>query len=181
MLMKVLAVCDIIVYRTRSERLNSDMYKFLATASKIYKKHLSPLLNENDRASNFTAAGPIAIIFHEVHNTWPLINTLQSDAPENIIRDKFAEMKLSIDAFSCLKYVGVKTNSSAPTDFNPIKSILKSEIESKLKPMRSIKSIYEQLELLNDKFSVNMEYNIDKEYTLHESHFLCDTICEGEP
>lgn len=176
MLMKVLAVSDIIIYRTRSERLNSEMYKFLATASKIYQKHLSPILNDNDHA--FTA-GPSAIIFHEVHNTWPLSNTLL-EAPENIIRDKFAEMKLNIDVFSSsLKYVGIKS-SSAPTDFNPLKSILKSEIENKLRPMRSIRSIYEQLEILNEKFSGSMEYNIDKEYTLHESHFMCDVICEGK-
>lgn len=185
MLMKVLAVSDIIIYRTRSERLNSEMYKFLATASKIYQKHLSPLLNEHDHATSFTASssssttGPSAIIFHEVHNTWPLSNTLQ-DSPENMIRDKFAEMKLNIDAFSNnLKYVGIKTNS-IPTDFNPLKSILKSEIENKLRPMRSIRSIYEQLEILNEKFSGSMEYNIDKEYTLHESHFMCDIKCEGK-
>lgn len=176
MLMKVLAVSDIIIYRTRSERLNSEMYKFLATASKIYQKHLSPLLHDSDHASNFTA-GPSVIIFHEVHNTRPLSNTLL-DAPENVIRDKFAEMKLNIDAFSSMKYVGIKT-ISAPTDFSLIKSTLKNDVENKLKPMRSIKSIYEQLEILNEKFSGSMEYDIDKEYTLHESHFLCDTICEG--
>ncbi len=178
MLMKVLAISDIIIYRSRSERLNSDMYKFLSTASKIYQKHLSPLLHENDHASNY-ASGPTAIIFHEVHNTRPLSNTLL-EAPENIIREKFAEMKLNIDAFSNLKYVGIRTYSSSPTDFNPIKGILKSDIESKLKPMRSIKSIYEQLVILNEKFSGNIEYDINKEYTLHESHFMCDTICEGK-
>lgn len=175
MLMKVLAISDIIIYRTRSERLNSDMYKFLATASKIYQKHLSPLLHENEHPHT---AGPSAIIFHEVHNTWPLMGaSLHDDAPENIIRDKFAEMKLSIEAFSSLKYIGIKT-SSAPTDFKLIKDYLKSIVE--LKPMRSIKGIYEQLQILNENFSGNMEYDIDKEYTLHESHFLCETICEGQ-
>lgn len=179
MLMKVLAVSDIIIYRTRSERLNSDMYKFLATASKIYQKHLSPLLlHESDHATNFTA-GPSAIIFHEVHNTRPLSNNTLLETPENLIREKFSEMKLNIDAFSSLKYVGIKTTISAPTDFGLFKSTLKNDVESK-KPMRSIKSIYEQLEILNEKFSGNVEYDIDKQYTLHESHFLCDTICEGE-
>ncbi|KAG5678161.1 hypothetical protein PVAND_007855 [Polypedilum vanderplanki] len=175
MLMKVLAVSDIIIYRTRAERLNSDMYKFLGTASKIYQRHLSPLLNDN--ASNFTTYGPSVIIFHEVSNTWPLETSIV-ESPENIIKEKFSEMKLNIDAFSSLKYVGIKT-SSAPTDFNPLKSILKNDIENKGKHMRSIRSIYDQLEMLNNKFSGDVEYNIDKEYTLHESHFKCEVTCEG--
>ncbi|KAL7051403.1 hypothetical protein ACKWTF_004455 [Chironomus riparius] len=174
MLMKVLAVSDIIIYRTRAERLNSDMYKFLGTASKIYQRHLSPILHDN--ASGYLG-GPTVIIFHEVHNTWPLESNLV-EAPENIIKEKFLEMKLNIDAFSSLHYVGIKTNSS-PTDFNPLKSILKNDIENKLKPLRTIRSIYEQLDMLNKKFSGNVEYNIDKEYTLHESLFLCETVCEG--
>lgn len=173
-LMKVLAVSDIIIYRTRAERLNSEMYKFLGTASKIYQRHLSPILH--DSASNYSN-GPTVIIFHEVHNTRPLESNLE-DAPENIIKEKFLEMKLNIDAFSSLHYVGIKTSSS-PTDFNPLKSILKNDIENKFKPLRTIRSIYDSLELLNKKFSGNVEYNIDKEYTLHESLFLCETICEG--
>jgi zinc finger FYVE domain-containing protein 1 len=180
MLVKVLAISDIIIYRTRSERLNSEMYKFLATASKIYQKHLSPLLSDADPSSSTFTAGPSAIIFHEVHNTWPLkMNNLAEDT-DHIIQEKFAEMKLNIDAFSKLKYVGIKTNSSNPTDFNSLKSVLKYEIGSKDRPMRSIRSIYKQLEILNEKFSGNVEYNIDKAYIFHESHFMCEVICEGE-
>jgi zinc finger FYVE domain-containing protein 1 len=177
MLMKILAVTDIIIYRTRSERLTADMYKFLGTASKIYQKHLSPLLSDKASSSSGSAAGPTVIIFQEVHNTWPLETNIM-DLPENIIKDKFSEMKLNIDAFSSLKYIGIKTNS-APTDFNPLKSILKNDIENKLKPTRTIRSIYDQLELLNEKFSDSLDYNIDREYTFHESHFTCETMCES--
>lgn len=35
---QVLAVSDVIIYRTRAERLNTDMYKFLAEASRAYTK-----------------------------------------------------------------------------------------------------------------------------------------------
>jgi zinc finger FYVE domain-containing protein 1 len=180
MLVKVLAIADIIIYRTRSERINSEMYKFLATASKIYQKHLSPILRDGaDLSSSTFTAGPSAIIFHEVHNTWPLnMNNLTEDT-DHIIQEKFAEMKLSIDAFSKLKYVGIKTNS-APTDFNPMKSVLKDEVMNKDRPMRSIRSIYKQLEILNEKFSGTVEYNIDRAYIFHESHFMCEVICEGE-
>jgi zinc finger FYVE domain-containing protein 1 len=72
MLMKVLAISDIIIYRTRAERLNIDMYKFLATASKTFLKHFSPMLHA---ASMSTAKGPDVIIFHETHNTRPLTSS----------------------------------------------------------------------------------------------------------
>jgi zinc finger FYVE domain-containing protein 1 len=70
MLMKVLAISDVIIYRTRAQRLTVDMYKFLGTASKIYLKHFSPMFN--DEASTVTAKGPDVIIFHETQNTMPL-------------------------------------------------------------------------------------------------------------
>jgi zinc finger FYVE domain-containing protein 1 len=175
MLMKVLAISDIIIYRSRAERLSSDMYKFLATASKIYQKHLSPLLQNDEHQKN---NGPSVIIFHEVQNTMPLDSTNLLEAPEAIIKEKFTEMKLNIDAFNSLKYVGTKTNST-PTDFNKLRSILKSELESKLKPMRSIRSIYEQLDLLNKKFANNLDFDIDKIYTHHCEAFMCDVECEA--
>ena len=73
MLMKVLAISDIIIYRTRAERLSIEMYKFLATASKTYLKHFSPMLHSD--SSTATAKGPDVIIFHETHNTRPLTNS----------------------------------------------------------------------------------------------------------
>lgn len=73
MLMKVLAISDIIIYRTRAERLNIDMYKFLATASKTYLKHFSPMLHAASAAAS--AKGPDVIIFHETHNTRPLTSS----------------------------------------------------------------------------------------------------------
>lgn len=73
MLMKVLAISDIIIYRTRAERLNIDMYKFLATASKTYLKHFSPMLHAESTAAS--AKGPDVIIFHETHNTRPLTSS----------------------------------------------------------------------------------------------------------
>mgnify|MGYP002655284242 CR=1 FL=1 len=73
MLMKVLAISDIIIYRTRAERLSLEMYKFLSTASKTYLKHFSPMLH--GATSTATAKGPDVIIFHETHNTRPLTSS----------------------------------------------------------------------------------------------------------
>lgn len=72
MLMKVLAISDVIIYRSRSERLNSEMYKFLASASKTFVKHFNPILQPTSASSPRTNLGPDIIIFHETRNTRPL-------------------------------------------------------------------------------------------------------------
>jgi zinc finger FYVE domain-containing protein 1 len=179
MLMKVLAISDIIIYRTRAERLSIEMYKFLATASKTYLKHFRSLLHvDTSPASTSTAKGPHVIIFHETHNTRPLTNNL-NDEPERVIKEKFAELSLSIEAFNSLHYVGIKTNHP-PTDYNPLKSILRKKIESideeKTRPIRTFRSIYESLVLLNERFSGDIRRT---DYTFHELHFTCEMICEA--
>ena len=69
MLLKVLAISDIIIYRTRAERLRTDMYKFLGTASKAFTKYFSGALQALDLPGPPQALGPAVIIFHETHNT----------------------------------------------------------------------------------------------------------------
>lgn len=69
MLLKVLAVSDIIIYRTRAERIHSEMFHFFATANKVWFKHFSPMLNNNNSSKS---VGPDVIIFHETRNTTPL-------------------------------------------------------------------------------------------------------------
>lgn len=68
MLLKVLALSDIIIYRTRSERIHSEIFHFFATANKVFFKHFSSILNEN----SVKTMGPDVIIFHETRNTRPL-------------------------------------------------------------------------------------------------------------
>lgn len=73
LLLKVLAVSDVIIYRTRAERLQRDMYSFLGGASLAYKEHFSAALKkalskvEGDRIS--AAIGPGVVIFHETRFT----------------------------------------------------------------------------------------------------------------
>ena len=44
LLLKVMAVSDIVVYRTRAERLHNDMFTFLGDASEAYWKYFTPEL-----------------------------------------------------------------------------------------------------------------------------------------
>lgn len=46
LLLKILAVSDVIIYRTRAERLPKDLYTFLGGASEVYKKHFSSALQK---------------------------------------------------------------------------------------------------------------------------------------
>ncbi len=45
-LLKVLAVSDVVVYKTRAERLHNDLFYFLADASKAYNDHFSAELKK---------------------------------------------------------------------------------------------------------------------------------------
>lgn len=96
-----------------------------------------------------------------------------------MIKEKFADMKLNIDAFNSLHYVGIKTNHP-PTDYQPLKSILRKSIEAiddeKTRPVRTFRSIYEALVVLNEKFSGDID---GTHYTFHELHFTCSMVCEA--
>lgn len=41
LLLKVLAISDVIIYRTRAERLHNDLFTFLGSASQAYIKHFA--------------------------------------------------------------------------------------------------------------------------------------------
>lgn len=69
MLLKVLAISDVIVYRTRSERLHSDMFSFLGTASRAFHRHFATALQSLGLPGPPQSLGPAVIIFHETRNT----------------------------------------------------------------------------------------------------------------
>lgn len=78
LLLKVLAVSDIVIYRTKSERLHRDLFTFLGSASKAYTQHFHSALQtigqKGDFGSSLSVLGPAVLIFHETRNT----RTLQS-------------------------------------------------------------------------------------------------------
>lgn len=78
LLLKVLAVSDVVIYRTKSERLHRDLFTFLGSASKAYTQHFQSALQmigqKGDFGSSLSILGPAVIIFHETRNT----RTLQS-------------------------------------------------------------------------------------------------------
>lgn len=69
MLLKVLAISDIVIYRTRSERLHSDIFTFLGTASRAFYRHFSAALQSLGLPGPPQSLGPAVLIFHETRNT----------------------------------------------------------------------------------------------------------------
>lgn len=69
LLLKVLAISDIAIYRTRSERLHRDLFTFLGTASKAFYKHFSSALQSLGLPGPATSLGPAVFVFHETLNT----------------------------------------------------------------------------------------------------------------
>ncbi len=72
-LFQVLAVSDIVIYRTRAERLHNDMFLFLGSASEAYRKHFTQELKAlSDRCGldvPLSSLGPAVIIFQETTHT----------------------------------------------------------------------------------------------------------------
>ena len=73
LLLKVLAASDVVIYRTRADRLHNDLFHFLADASKAYLKHFTVELKAASQRCNMdvpiSSMGPSVIIFHETQHT----------------------------------------------------------------------------------------------------------------
>lgn len=69
LLLKVLAISDVIIYRTHADRLHNDLFKFLGDASEAYLKHFTKELKATTARCGLdvplSTLGPGVIIFHE--------------------------------------------------------------------------------------------------------------------
>lgn len=69
LLLKVLAISDLIIYRTHADRLHNDLFKFLGDASAAYLKHFTKELKATTARCGLdvplSTLGPGVIIFHE--------------------------------------------------------------------------------------------------------------------
>lgn len=79
MLLKVLAVSDIVIYEIYSERLNRDLFTFLGAASRAYSHYFKAALQaigQQEGVSNsLSTLGPNIIVLHETRHTIPLTNS----------------------------------------------------------------------------------------------------------
>uniref|UniRef100_A0A1A9WCP7 FYVE-type domain-containing protein n=1 Tax=Glossina brevipalpis TaxID=37001 RepID=A0A1A9WCP7_9MUSC len=174
MLLKILAISDIVIYRTRSERLHSDMYDFLGTASKAFCLHFSQAL-QSMSIPGATNLGPAVIIFHETKHTNPLENSVEESA-EDKLRDCFNRFNYDIKAFSSLRYVGIQTSIAETTDYNKLIAALRMELENTtVRSPRQPSVIFKAIRALNKKFAGEI---IEKSINpFPEQYFTCPIYC----
>lgn len=148
MLLKILAISDIVIYRTRSEKLHDDnMFEFLGNASKGYTRHLSQALSQQP------TDGPAIVIFHETRDT-NVIKSTVNQKPEEKIQRIFNEKGYSLNAFRRLKYIGIKTSPDSLTDYLILENKIREELEfiQQSKRKRLPADVYESFQILNNKF-----------------------------
>ncbi|XP_057329382.1 zinc finger FYVE domain-containing protein 1-like [Microplitis mediator] len=180
LLLKVLAVSDIVIYRTRSERLHMDLFTFLGAASRAYSLHFQSALQALSRRegtmNTSRTLGPSIILFHETRHTRILTNNT-SESPEDILRNRFTQMRLEIDAFSSIKYIGVQT-LNPPTNYNPLRIAIKNELyNTTVRSARKPHHVYNTLRILNDKFSGELENNLN--HLFSDQYFTCQIRCRS--
>ncbi|XP_024945792.1 zinc finger FYVE domain-containing protein 1 isoform X2 [Cephus cinctus] len=98
-----------------------------------------------------------------------------SESAEDILRTRFAQMRLEIEAFSSIKYVGVQTFNS-PTNYEPVRSAIKNELNNTtVRSARRPHLVYSTLKVLNDKFSGEIE-NVSN-ILFPDQYFTCPVKC----
>ncbi|CAK9798899.1 Zinc finger FYVE domain-containing protein 1 [Anthophora quadrimaculata] len=178
LLLKVLAVSDIVIYRTQSEKLNMDLFTFLGIASRAYSHHFQTALEAVGQREGVTGSlsvlGPSIIVLHETRYTKPLTNNGLHSA-EDVLKTRFAEMKLETDAFNSIKYVGIQTTNFT-TDYEPLQTAIKKELyNTTVRSARKLHLIYNMLKVLNEKFSEKME-NFSN-ILFPDQYFTCPAKC----
>lgn len=188
MLLKVLALSDVVIYRTRAERLHTDMFNFLSDASEAYLKHFTKELQAACERGGLQLSignmGPVTIVFHETQYTAILGeepsdaadgNLLQPSAVE-MLNQRFLALDKSISAFSGLYYVGTKSPPGTRTDFKPLRKLVYSLLRNNsVRSPRSLKVILKTLHVLQEKFSGDISENTHPAFP--DEYFTCSTRC----
>ncbi|XP_075257475.1 zinc finger FYVE domain-containing protein 1-like isoform X3 [Convolutriloba macropyga] len=176
LLVKILAISDIIIYRTRSDRLHSDTFQFLGDASAAYLKYFSPELktiSENCRVS-VSNLGPSLIVFHETSFTEPLKDDGDFTTAEQL-KQRFSQIGRSPEGFSSISYLGVRT-SAPPTDFSILREEVSNEIsKTGVRSTRPLHIVFQLLQALNEKFNGPVDNLLMN--TLPDEYFTCAVQC----
>lgn len=179
LLLKVLAVSDIVIYRTRAERLTTDLFSFLGDASKAYIDHFTrelKLLKERCKlAEPISALGPAVIVFHETMYTKPLGAGDGTQSAVEELKKRFGQNNQSFDAFSDLQYVGIQT-VGPPTCFDGLRAAVKKVMDnSTVRSARPVEVIFEALKHLNEKFSGDIDNTVPSMFP--DQYFTCPVSC----
>nr|XP_012596572.1 zinc finger FYVE domain-containing protein 1 isoform X2 [Microcebus murinus] len=182
LLLKVLAISDLVIYRTHADRLHNDLFKFLGDASEAYLKHFTKELKATTARCGLdvplSTLGPAVIIFHETVHTQLLGTDHPSEVPEKLIQDRFRKLGRFPEAFSSIHYKGTRTYNP-PTDFSGLRRALEQLLENNTtRSPRHPGVIFKALKALSDRFSGE----IPDDQMAHSSffpdeYFTCSSVC----
>jgi len=179
-LLKVLAISDVVIFKTRAERIQSDLIYFLGDASKAYNNHFSNEL----RGMSDSPMGPTVIIFHETKYTSKLQGSSEpgGKSPERILEDHFSALDQDISAFSRLRYFGVQRegqNGCNETEtFSRLRDLVKQELEdTSVRSARNMELIFKAFTALNEKFSGDICSTSHRSFP--DEYFTCRTHCSA--
>ncbi|XP_072285515.1 zinc finger FYVE domain-containing protein 1-like [Pyxicephalus adspersus] len=183
LLLKVLAVSDLVIYRTRAERLHNDMFQFLGNASKAYLKFFTPELKAlSSRCGlevTLSSLGPSLIIFHETSRTDLLGygSKVHGQAETDLLK-RFHDLGTPPDAFSSIHYVGTKT-VVPPTDFSPLKDKVKKQImDTSTRSSRPLSHVFTALQSLSERFSGDIpDDKVQITSFFPDEYFTCSLRC----
>ena len=132
LLLKVLAISDIIIYRTRAERLHNDLFTFLGDASRAYGQHFHTELREASKRSGQcytpTDLGPVVVVFHETIHT-KILQRNEDKSPEDELRRRFQSLNLTTDSYSAFEYIGTQT-PNPPTTFKGLQGSMRRHLNN---------------------------------------------------
>ncbi|CAG06442.1 unnamed protein product, partial [Tetraodon nigroviridis] len=183
LLLKVLAVSDIVIYRTRAERLHNDMFVFLSSASGAYLKHFTPELRALSSRCGLdvplSSLGPAVIVFQETTHTQLLGH--DSKVPgyaDTLLQKRFHDLSLGTEAFSSVQYVGTQT-ITPPTDYTCLSEAVRLQVKNThTRSPRQPGIVFQALEALSERFCGELA---DDKMTLYsffpDEYFTCSAVC----
>ncbi|KAH9284160.1 Zinc finger FYVE domain-containing protein 1 [Echinococcus granulosus] len=181
LLLKVFAVADVVVYRSMSDRLHTDMFTFLADASDAFVRHFQPhleaLAQQYELPWSARQLGPAVLIFQETRHTLPLVDDADGTA---FLKERFASIHRNVDAFSNLRYVGIQT-ASGSTNFSPFVRVADElMLETSVRAPRRLEHIFRALLGLSQHFANDLPdaaATAATTLTFVQEYFTCPARC----
>ncbi|XP_077398137.1 zinc finger FYVE domain-containing protein 1 [Festucalex cinctus] len=183
LLLKVLAVSDIVIYRTRAERLHNNIFQFLSSASGAYLKHFTPELKALSSRCGLdvplSCLGPAVIVFQETTHTQLLGHGSKvAGHADMLLQRRFHDLGLATDAFSSVQYIGTQT-VTPPTNYSELLDALRQQVHNThTRSPRHPGIVFRALEALSERFCGELrddKLNLDTFF--REEYFTCSAVC----
>ncbi|BFZ06936.1 hypothetical protein BsWGS_09976 [Bradybaena similaris] len=174
LLLKVLAVSDVVICHTRDEHLPGDIGLCLNDISKAYLQHFKQELQTASKQCSISesALGPSLVLFQEATNTDVLDKT--GVTTDGALRDMFRSNNCPLEAFSTVSYVGMKT-ATIPAGLSQLEHTVTAETETSVRAFRRPEVIFRSLKALDEKFTQETETLQPNIFT--DQHFSCTSRC----